>query len=214
MGRGDGSNSGLGQRLKQARVEAGLTQKEAGQAIGVDPNTIYSYETDRVNPSGPALRSLAHAYDKPMEWFFGEEADRSADSKDAARPPGLPPVSVCRRLRQARTGLEMPIEDAAHLAGLVTQMLRRYETRQRELPESVLSTLAEIYNRSVDWFWEDDPEFPPLTPEEIAANRELVMSEPMLALRAASADLDDEDMADIADYIRFVRDRDRRRRER
>ncbi len=73
MGRGDGSNRGLGQRLKQARVEAGLTQKEAGQAIGVDPNTIYSYETDRVNPSGPALRSLAHAYNKPMEWFFGEE---------------------------------------------------------------------------------------------------------------------------------------------
>ena len=66
----------------------------------------------------------------------------------------------------------------------------------------------------MDWFWEDDPEFPPLTPEEIAANRELVMSEPMLALRAASADLDDEDMADIADYIRFVRGRERRRRER
>ena len=75
MGRGDGSNSGLGQRLKQARVEAGLTQREAGQAIGVDPNTIYSYETDRVNPSGPALRSLAHAYDKPYEWFFGEEKE-------------------------------------------------------------------------------------------------------------------------------------------
>ena len=80
MGRGDGSNSGLGQRLKQARVEAGLTQKEAGQAIGVDPNTIYSYETDRVNPSGPALRSLVHAYDKPMEWFFGEEDEPQGDS--------------------------------------------------------------------------------------------------------------------------------------
>ena len=81
MGRGDGSNSGLGQRLKQARVEAGLTQRQAGQAIGVDPNTIYSYEADRVNPSGPALRSLGHAYDKPYEWFFGEEE----------KPQRLPP---------------------------------------------------------------------------------------------------------------------------
>ena len=80
MGRGDGSNSGLGQRLKQARVEAGLTQKEAGQAIGVDPNTIYSYETDRVNPSGPALRSLVHAYNKPVEWFYGEEDEPQGDS--------------------------------------------------------------------------------------------------------------------------------------
>ena len=82
MGRGDGSNSGLGQRLKQARVEAGLTQKEAGRAIGVDPNTIYSYETDRVNPSGPAMRSLAHAYDKPYEWFFGEEEEPEATSEN------------------------------------------------------------------------------------------------------------------------------------
>lgn len=75
MGRGDKSNKGLGQRLKQARLEAGLTQKAAGESIGVDPHTIYSYETDRVNPSGPAMRSLAHAYNKPVEWFFGEEEE-------------------------------------------------------------------------------------------------------------------------------------------
>ena len=75
MGRGDKSNKGLGQRLTQARLEAGLTQKAAGESIGVDPHTIYSYETDRVNPSGPAMRSLAHAYNKPVEWFFGEEEE-------------------------------------------------------------------------------------------------------------------------------------------
>ena len=80
MGRGDESNKGLGQRLKQARIEAGLTQKNAGESIGVDPHTIYSYETDRVNPSGPALRSLAHAYDKSVEWFFGEEDEPQGDS--------------------------------------------------------------------------------------------------------------------------------------
>ena len=87
MGRGDGSNSGLGQRLKQARVEAGLTQRQAGQAIGVDPNTIYSYESSRINPSGPAIRALAHAYDKPYEWFFGEEQPAvSTDDIDIADP--------------------------------------------------------------------------------------------------------------------------------
>lgn len=82
MGRGDESNTGLGQRLKQARVEAGLTQKDAGESIGVDPHTIYSYESDRVNPSGPALRSLAHAYNKPVEWFFGEEEEPEPAPED------------------------------------------------------------------------------------------------------------------------------------
>ena len=204
----------FGARLQEARSNTSLTQEDVADKLTVSTQTVRNWEAGRTEPSRSDKERLASLYNKPVEWFFSEEADSSPDSKDAVRQPGLPPVSVCRRLRQARTDLEMTIEDAAHLAGLAAQMLRRYETRQRELPESVLSTLAEIYNRSVDWFWEDDPEFPPLTPEEIAANRELVMSEPMLALRAASADLDDEDMGDIADYIRFVRDRDRRRRER
>ena len=134
MGRGNGSNSGLGQRLRQARIEAGLTQKQAGEAIGVDPNTIYSYETDRVNPSGPALRSLAHAYNKPMEWFFADKEKAGSE------------------------------------------------------------------------------EFSPLTPEQVEANLDLVLSAPMIALRAAADDLDDDAIADIADYIRFVREREERRR--
>ena len=110
MGRGDGSNSGLGQRLKQARVEAGLTQRQAGQAIGVDPNTIYSYEADRVNPSGPALRSLGHAYDKPYEWFFGEEEkpqrlppppnDEAPESAAQSEPDALGVIGSLDEVRQ------------------------------------------------------------------------------------------------------------------
>ena len=91
MGRGDESNKGLGQRLKQARIEAGLTQKNAGESIGVDPHTIYSYETDRVNPSGPALRSLGHAYDKPYEWFYGEEAAPQGKSGPVKAPESAAP---------------------------------------------------------------------------------------------------------------------------
>ena len=69
----------------------------------------------------------------------------------------------------------------------------------------------------MDWFFGEDErttheEFPPLTPEQIEANRELVMSAPMLALRAAVDDLDNDAMADIADYIRYVQEREERRR--
>ena len=132
MGRGDGSNSGLGQRLKQARVGAGLTQRQAGQAIGVDPNTIYSYETDRVNPSGPALHSLAHAYDKHYEWFFGEGDQRQPEPESKAE--------------------QLPIE----------------------------------------------------------ADRELVMNEASLALRSTGKELSDEAIRSIADFIRFVHEKERR----
>ena len=81
-----------------------------------------------------------------------------------------------------------------------------------------MHALATCYGKPVEWFFEEEDEepvieeFPPLTPEEIEANRLLVMSAPMLALRSAADDLDDDAMADIADYIRFVREREERRR--
>ncbi len=78
---------------------------------------------------------------------------------------------------------------------------------------AVWNMFAVTYSKMVEWFWgEEASEFPPLTPEEIEANRELVMSEPMLALRATRAELSDEAMADIADYIRFVHEREERRK--
>ena len=132
MGRGDSSNKGLGQRLKQARLEAGLTQKLASEAIGVDPHTIYSYETDRINPSGPAMRSLAHAYDKPVEWFYAEEEQ----------------------------GQTKPDDDTER--------------------------------------W------------SIEADRDLVMNEASLALRSTGKELSDEAIRSIADFIRFVHEKERR----
>ena len=51
-----------------------------------------------------------------------------------------------------------------------------------------------------------------LTVEEAVANLQLILSEPMLALSARRGDLTIEDMADIADYIRFVRSRQEGRR--
>ena len=74
MGRGNADNSqipGLAQRLKQARREAGLKQREAARAIGVDPNTIWRYENDRLNPSNLALLALAYTYGKSIGWFKG-----------------------------------------------------------------------------------------------------------------------------------------------
>ena len=43
-----------------------------------------------------------------------------------------------------------------------------------------------------------------ITPEEAIANYELIMSEPMLSLKLKGGNLSVEDMADIADYIRYV----------
>ena len=69
-------------RLREARLDANLTQLAAGEAVGVDPNTIARYEAGRIRPSSTALFALGQVYGKPVEWFFGEEAEAETPPED------------------------------------------------------------------------------------------------------------------------------------
>ena len=81
-------NPSVGPRLRQARLEAKLTQQSAGELVGVDPNTIARYEANRIKPSSTALFALAQIYKKPVEWFFGETIEPNEPS-DPAEETGL-----------------------------------------------------------------------------------------------------------------------------
>ena len=61
------------ERLRQARLEKGLTQERVGEQAGLTFNSISRYENGAAFPSQLALNMLATIYDKPVEWFFGEE---------------------------------------------------------------------------------------------------------------------------------------------
>ena len=94
-------------RLKEARVQAGLTLQQAAEAVGTDLNSIWRYEAGRHRPSGPALHALANVYGKSVEWFFGEEEEPQAhaehldaEAPDSPATAGSP--SVIRSLAQVR----------------------------------------------------------------------------------------------------------------
>ena len=70
----------VAERLRLARSEVGWNRQEAGRRAGVDPNMIYQYESGNRNPSTLALRGLASLYNKPVEWFFGEEDEPQGGS--------------------------------------------------------------------------------------------------------------------------------------
>ena len=46
-------------KLKEKRIQKGLTQEELGRAVGVSYRTIYQYETGRREPKLKILRALA-----------------------------------------------------------------------------------------------------------------------------------------------------------
>ena len=60
----------LKNRLKEARTEAGLSQGQLAEAVGVSRNTISSIETGQFNPTAKLALILCIALDKTFEDLF------------------------------------------------------------------------------------------------------------------------------------------------
>ena len=117
------------------------------------------------------------------------------------------------RLREARIQTGFTLERAAESIGVRLNTVWRYEKGEIHPSEPVLRLCSQVYNRPVEWFYgEDVSEEPALDQPSIEADRELVMNEASLALHSLERELSDEAIKSIADYIRFVHEREERER--
>ena len=98
----------IGQRLKEIRIQRGLSQRELATRAGLTNGTISLIETDKTSPSVASLKSLLDAIPISMAEFFGslEEADTPkiffrADELTQVAPEGPGQVSL-RQLGNAR----------------------------------------------------------------------------------------------------------------
>lgn len=63
----------LGAKIKQARVEARISQLHVGVALGVSDKTISGYESGRIAPPIDKLLHLADLFKKPITYFLGAD---------------------------------------------------------------------------------------------------------------------------------------------
>ena len=70
----------IADRIRQGRLQLGLSQGQVAERTGLTQTSLSRYETGAANPSEPSLRLLAAIFDKPYEWFFGEEDEPQGDS--------------------------------------------------------------------------------------------------------------------------------------
>lgn len=63
-------------RIRQARVEAGLTNAQVARELGVDARTVAGWqgEKPRSRPSYERLVELARLFNKPPSFFLEEQA--------------------------------------------------------------------------------------------------------------------------------------------
>lgn len=70
----------LGQKIRKARLERGLTQQELGNLVGVQKSAIAKYENGRVvNIKRSTLQKIASALEiRPSELMFNESPKETA----------------------------------------------------------------------------------------------------------------------------------------
>ena len=90
-----------GDRIKQRRIELGLTADELAKKIGKSRATIYRYENgDIENMPTPVLEPLARALETTpadlMGWTAEDVADAMADLADTALKTAMTPNEIQR----------------------------------------------------------------------------------------------------------------------
>ena len=101
-----------GRLLRVARKDAGLTQAQAAERVGVNRNSVVRYENGASRPLPKILGRLSEIYGRSPDWFYGDgstthstTADDHAGELDATTPAG-----------RARIALELAISEVSDAA--------------------------------------------------------------------------------------------------
>lgn len=131
----------VAQKIKKARRDAGMSQKELGRILKVGQTTISGYENHTSQPDFNSLAQIAKAAGKPLSWFFEEEPRQGFPLRN--QPAPALPVD----LRDPRTPHSEPMPDSGHtmagLADLIKQQIALTE-RQNEILMEVKIEFSEI----------------------------------------------------------------------
>ena len=77
------NNKDLGNRIKNRRLELGLTLKEVAKLVGVASSTIQRYENGSIdNPKLPVLQAIANALNVNPVWLAKEDAPMEVNIKN------------------------------------------------------------------------------------------------------------------------------------
>lgn len=65
----------FGDKLKQARTEAGYTQQQIEDILGIKKNSLSRYENNQREPDIETLGRLADFYEVSLDWLVGTKGN-------------------------------------------------------------------------------------------------------------------------------------------
>ena len=198
----------LGRRLQNARREAGMTQRAVADQLEVTPQTIRNWEAGRHEPPDRSRRQLADLYGTSVPEIMGQDTTGLVAVLTPYSRVDVDPT----RLRLARRRASLSLELASQQSGISSSTLGRYERGSIKPARANLEALATLYDRPLSWFvgrgHRKSAGQPETTVSAPSAIPEMHVDDVMGAYSAAQPDLPPEAVRSIADYIRFLHDRE------
>lgn len=141
----------LGHRLKKAREENRLLQKDVASKIGISHNTISQYENDVRKPDPDTLAKFADLFGVSADWLLGRESKAELGS-----------LKLGERLKLVRSNKKLTQEELSNKLGIHRSTYAGYESGHREPDINTLQKLADFFEVSIDYLSgrTDDPRIP------------------------------------------------------
>lgn len=113
----------LGQRLKELRLQAGLSQERLAWAADITPAFVGQLERNMKSPTAKTLTKLANALNISVAEFFSEPVTQDAEQKAAIR-------QISYQLR------DLTPEEIHCVSGIIKQVqeIRRLDKDQSKTP--------------------------------------------------------------------------------
>lgn len=115
----------IGNRLKEARKKAGLTQEELGNLIGVGKSSICSYEKETRNPTLDNIIELIYVLGVSADYLLGTDKIIKTDVLDNPkyRTMTKEEVAFIEILRKDKIVYEILFQDPKRGSDLIKQKL-------------------------------------------------------------------------------------------
>ena len=200
----------LGIRLRQARLKAGQTQRNAAVILRTSTQTVRNWEAGRYKPPTWAISQLAYFYATPEQELL--------EPDDLEFFPPSQPLRYNRvladplKLADARQGMGLTLSEVAYYTGVSVSSIRRYENGSANPRADTMETLAAVYGMPIEWFTSPDyftyeepshPLRPATGSRPPGPHSDIVLQ----VYEEAKEDLSPEDEIRIANFIHFIHNR-------
>lgn len=124
----------IGQKIKATRKNAGLTQKELAQKMGLSFQSIAQWENDLRKPKIETLKKIAAALECPLDTFTADDLSEEIPS----------PELISKKIHDCRTAAGLTQQELAEKIGLDGATIGKYERGILRPKSETLKKIADV----------------------------------------------------------------------